>query len=187
MVSPQELQVWDVISNMQIGPNLTCFDNFHLAMFQNDNRGIISETENDYDVLFEWPPLQKLIDKTSELVRNRLFTEDEKKKYYLFGENPAEDQDFEEQGSPLGSWKVDHANKSDEAKEIIYSLVADIGNHPYYNTYKCAERIFRFCQSMLSFTDLENPDMKKQEREQILELYIMGIISKDQMKEKLNQ
>jgi hypothetical protein len=84
-----------------------------------------------------------------------------KKKYYLFGENPAEDQDFEEQGSPLGSWKVDHANKSDEAKEIIYSLVADIGNHPYYNTYKCAERIFRFCQSTLSFTDLENPDMKK--------------------------
>lgn len=83
MVSPQELQVWDVISNMQIGPNLTCFDNFHLAMFQNDNRGIISETENDYDVLFEWPPLQKLIDKTSELVRNRLFTEEEKKKYYL--------------------------------------------------------------------------------------------------------
>jgi hypothetical protein len=83
MVSPQELQVWDVKSNMQIGPNLTCFDNFHVAMFHNDSQGIICETENDYDVLFEWPPLQKLIDKTSELVRNRLFTEAEKKRYYL--------------------------------------------------------------------------------------------------------
>lgn len=82
-LSRTELKVWDVNSNMRIGPNLTFFDRFYHAMFLKDGRGIVCETENDYDLIFDWLPLQELIDKTQEQVKNRQFTEDEKKKYYL--------------------------------------------------------------------------------------------------------
>lgn len=53
-------------------------------MFIKDGRGIVSETERfDYDVVFEWEPLQELIDRTRVQVRNRQFTDDEKRRYYL--------------------------------------------------------------------------------------------------------
>lgn len=52
-------------------------------MFLKDGRGIICETDNDYDVIFDWLPLQELIDKTRKQVENRKFSEEEKKKYYL--------------------------------------------------------------------------------------------------------
>lgn len=82
-MSPEEIKVWDVNSNLQIGPTLTCFDNFYQAMFLKDGRGIVCETENDYDIIFDWLPLQELIDRTREQVKNRKFAEAERKKYYL--------------------------------------------------------------------------------------------------------
>lgn len=54
-----------------------------MFMFLKDGRGIVAETEKDYDVLFDWLPLQELIDKTREQVKDRQFTEEEKKRYYL--------------------------------------------------------------------------------------------------------
>lgn len=82
-LTPSELKVWNVESGIQIGPSLTCFDDFFRVMFQDNGRGIICETEKDYDIIFEWLPLQELIDKTREQVKNRKFTETEIKKYYL--------------------------------------------------------------------------------------------------------
>ena len=82
-LSPNELKVWDVNNDLQIGPDLTCFENFYQAMFLKDGRGIICETENDYDLIFDWLPLQELIDKTREQVSNRHFTPEERMKYYL--------------------------------------------------------------------------------------------------------
>lgn len=82
-ISPTELKVWNIENDIQIGSVLTCFDNFSYAMFLKDGRGIICETENDYDVIFDWLPLQELIDKTRKQVKNRKFSEEEKKKYYL--------------------------------------------------------------------------------------------------------
>jgi len=82
-LSPTELKVWDINNDRQIGPDLTCFDNFHQVMFLESGRGIIAETENDYDVLFDWLPLQELIDKTREQVKEREFSPEERRKYYL--------------------------------------------------------------------------------------------------------
>lgn len=82
-ISPEEITVWDINSNLQIGPTLTCFENFFKAMFLKDGKGIVAETENDYDIIYDWLPLQELIDKTREQVKNRKFTESEIKKYYL--------------------------------------------------------------------------------------------------------
>lgn len=82
-ISKEEIKVWDVNSNQQIGSTLTCFENFYQAMFLKDGKGIVCETENDYDIIFEWLPLQELIDRTREQVKNRKFTEAERKKYYL--------------------------------------------------------------------------------------------------------
>lgn len=82
-ISPEEIKVWDVNTNQQIGPTLTCFENFYQAMFLKDGTGIVCETENDYDIIFDWLPLQELIGKTREQVKNRKFTETEIKKYYL--------------------------------------------------------------------------------------------------------
>ena len=82
-LSPTELKVWNIENDIQIGPTLTCFDNFEQVMFLKDGRGIICETKNDYDVIFDWIPLQELIDKTRKQVKNRKFSKEEKKKYYL--------------------------------------------------------------------------------------------------------
>ena len=82
-LSPSELNVWDVGSGIQMGPCLTCFDDFFRVMFLDNGRGIVAETENDYDIIYDWLPLQELIDKTREQVKNRKFTEAEIKKYYL--------------------------------------------------------------------------------------------------------
>lgn len=82
-MSKEEIKVWDVNSNQQIGSTLTCFENFYQAMFLKDGRGIVCETENDYDIIYEWLPLQELIDKTREQVKNRYFTPEERKNYYL--------------------------------------------------------------------------------------------------------
>lgn len=82
-LSPTELKIWNISNNRQLGPKLTCFDNFHQVMFLKSGRGIIAETENDYDIIFDWLPLQELIDKTQEQVKDRKFTEEEKKRYYL--------------------------------------------------------------------------------------------------------
>lgn len=83
IVAPSELKVKDVNSGIQIGPSLTSFDDFERAMFLKDGNGIIAETEHDYDIIFDWLPLQELIDKTREQVKNREFTLEERKKYYL--------------------------------------------------------------------------------------------------------
>lgn len=77
------LRIMDVNSNLQIGPDFTFFEDFDRVTFTENGRGIICESERDYDVLFEWVPLQELIDKTREQLKNRQFTEDEKKRYYL--------------------------------------------------------------------------------------------------------
>lgn len=81
--SAKELKVWDVNSNVQLGPDITFFDDFFQVMFLENGSGIICETENDYDIIFEWLPLQELIDNTREQVKNRKFTDTERKKYYL--------------------------------------------------------------------------------------------------------
>lgn len=82
--SANVLRVWDVKSKIQMGPDYTFFDDFFRVMFIKDGRGIVSETERfDYDVVFEWEPLQELIDRTRVQVRNRQFTDDEKRRYYL--------------------------------------------------------------------------------------------------------
>ena len=81
--SEKELKVWDINSNVQLGQDITFFDDFYQVMFTENGRGIICETEKDYDIIFEWLPLQELIDKTRKQVKNRKFTETEIKKYYL--------------------------------------------------------------------------------------------------------
>lgn len=65
-----------MVSAQRIGKNL-------LTLYQNDGKGIVCETKNDYDIIFEWLPLQELIDKTREQVKNRQLTPEERKKYYL--------------------------------------------------------------------------------------------------------
>lgn len=77
------IRVWDINRNIQLGPDLTCFEDFSDFMFLPDGRGIIAETEKDYDVIFDWEPLQELIDRTRTLVSYRQFTKEEKKKFYL--------------------------------------------------------------------------------------------------------
>lgn len=81
--STKELKVWDVRSHLQLGPDLTCFDDFYDVLFTDDGRGIVTETRDDHDVLFDWKPLQELIDETREQVKNRQFTDAEIKRYYL--------------------------------------------------------------------------------------------------------
>lgn len=83
IVTPSKLKVKEVNSDIQIGPSLTFYDDFDRAMFLKDGTGIIAETENDYDVFYDWLPLQELIDKTREQVKTREFTPEERKKYYL--------------------------------------------------------------------------------------------------------
>ncbi len=82
-VSAKEIKVWDVDSNIQMGMDFTFFDDFWEVMFLESGRGIIAETEEDYDVLFDWIPLQELINNTQEQMKDRQFTDDEKKRYYL--------------------------------------------------------------------------------------------------------
>jgi WD40 repeat protein len=77
------LRIMDANTNLQIGPDFTFFEDFDRVTFSENGRGIICESERDYDVLFEWEPLQELINKTREQVKNRQFTETEKKLYYL--------------------------------------------------------------------------------------------------------
>lgn len=81
--SAKEIKVWDVDSNVQMGMDFTFFDDFWEIMFLESCRGIIAETEKDYDVLFDWVPLQELINNTQEQMKGRKFTDDEKKRYYL--------------------------------------------------------------------------------------------------------
>lgn len=81
--SENELKVWDVNQYLQLGQDITSFDDFYDVMFTKNGRGIIAETKDDYDILFDWLPLQELIDKTREQVKKRQFTDTEKKKYYL--------------------------------------------------------------------------------------------------------
>ena len=124
---------------------------------------ILNEEERDTLAQYVW----KLCDDNRTIfkyIREEDLIEERKKKYFLFGENSEEDQYFEEQGVSLGGWRIKETDINDtaeEAKEIIYSLVADIGNHPYYNTFKRAERIFQICKDAPCLIDLENPDMKK--------------------------
>ena len=77
------LTVFDAQTNIQLGTPLTFFDDFDYAMFTKDGRSIIAETKHDYDVMYEWIPLQELIDRTRTLIANRPFTPEEKKRYYL--------------------------------------------------------------------------------------------------------
>jgi WD40 repeat protein len=81
--SKTEIKIWDVNSNIQLGPDITFWDPFYKVEFSQDGRNIITETENDYDLLIEWEPLQELINKTAEQMASRHFTELEKKKYYI--------------------------------------------------------------------------------------------------------
>lgn len=79
----KEIKVWDVETSMQLGMDLTCFEDFNNVMFSKDGRIIIAETENDYDVAYDWLPVQELIDKAKQQVNSRQFTDAEKKKYYI--------------------------------------------------------------------------------------------------------
>ena len=81
--SAKELKVWDVNSHMQLGKDLTAFEDFYMATFPNSGGGIVAETKSDYDVMFDWEPVQDLIDKIRAQVINRQFSEEEKKRYYL--------------------------------------------------------------------------------------------------------
>ena len=78
-----ELKVWDVNTNVQLGLDLTTFDDFYKVVFLDNGRGILSETEKDYDILFDWEPLQELINRTRMQIGKRNFTELEKRRYYL--------------------------------------------------------------------------------------------------------
>ena len=77
------LTIFDVQTNIQLGTPLTFVDDFDYAMFTKDGRSIIAESKKDYDVLYEWLPLQELINNTRALIANRPFSLEEKKKYYL--------------------------------------------------------------------------------------------------------
>jgi hypothetical protein len=81
--SKLELKVWDTKSNTQIGSDMTFFDHFFRVMFTNDGKGIIAETKDDYDVWFDWMPIQELIDKTQSEIGSRQFSDSEKKRFYL--------------------------------------------------------------------------------------------------------
>jgi hypothetical protein len=100
-------------------------------------------------------------------IRKADIIEAKKNKYFLCSKNSDEDQDFEknedfeEQGFSLGEWRIANTDELDEAKEILCALAADIGNHPYYGTYKRAEQIFQFCKETLYLMDLGNPEMKR--------------------------
>ena len=78
----------------------------------------------------------------------------------------AEEEDFSEKSSDyLGEWRRRDADDLNDilenAKKIIYSLVASISTHPYYNSFKCAERVFQLFQDAPYLIDLEDPDEKK--------------------------
>lgn len=81
--SAKELKVWSVDYNMQLGADIIPFDDIYRMKFMEDGKGIVIETERDYDVLYEWPSLCELLSLTCENVAAREFTEEEKKKYYL--------------------------------------------------------------------------------------------------------
>lgn len=77
------LKVLDANNKLQIGPSFTLPYDIYEFMFLKSGRGIITETERDYDILIDWLPLQELINETREQVKTRHFTEDEKKRYYI--------------------------------------------------------------------------------------------------------
>lgn len=77
------MKVWRVDHNMQLGPDIVPFDDIYRMKFMEDGKGIVIETESDYDVLYEWHSLNELLSLTFENVVTREFTEEEKKKYYL--------------------------------------------------------------------------------------------------------
>lgn len=81
--SAKELKVWDVGSGLQLGMDLKCFDDYHDVMFLENGRGIVAETEKDYDVLFDWVPLQELIEQVRQQVGDRQLTPEERRRYYL--------------------------------------------------------------------------------------------------------
>lgn len=83
----------------------------------------------------------------------------EKKSNFFCGENSEEDQIFEFPGFSDGGWRV--KNISDQAKEMIYSLVASIRDDPYYHTSKRLERLCQFIKAAPGRLDLENPDIKR--------------------------
>ena len=72
--------------------------------------------------------------------------------------------DPEEYELPFGKWisknSDDLNDVLEEANEIVYSLVAEIKEYPYYDTYKRAERVLQLCQKSSDLINLENPDMK---------------------------
>lgn len=82
-VADNEMKVWDILHNVQIGPDILIFEEFFDVMFTADGKGIIAETKSDYDIMFEWKPLQELIDHVRRQIGERQFTEEEKKRYYL--------------------------------------------------------------------------------------------------------
>lgn len=81
--SKQELKVWDVGSCIQLGMDICLFDKICMVKFTDDGRGIITETERDYDILIDWEPLGELLDRVQKSLNNRQLTELEKKEYYL--------------------------------------------------------------------------------------------------------
>ena len=81
--SKKEIKVWSVEHHLQIGQDITFFEDIYFAQFTENGEGIMVETENDYDIIYDWKPLDKLIAQTREELEGREFTEEEKKKYYL--------------------------------------------------------------------------------------------------------
>lgn len=75
------IRVWDVGTGSLL---LTLYDNkkTHMACFSQDGKNIIAVSDGTIRV-WEFPPLQQLIDVTRERFKNRPLTPEERRKYYL--------------------------------------------------------------------------------------------------------
>ena len=149
------------------GEEMKQVDNYDIRNPENSRKWDILNTEEREQLAgYIWQLYED--DQTIKKYTRKVdITEARENKYCLFSKNSDEDPDFEkdgdfeEQGFSLGEWRIANTDELDEAKEILLSLAADIGNHPYYETYKRAEQIFQFCKETLWLMDLGNPETKR--------------------------
>ena len=77
------IKVWDIKSGQSLlSMDLNPFNNIIRAVLNEDGRHIVSSSNNKI-MIWEFLPLQDLIDQTRERFKDRPLTPEERRKYYL--------------------------------------------------------------------------------------------------------
>ena len=81
--SDNTISVWEVGSGKEVERFVVNTSNVWKVGFYSDGNRIVATTINGSSLIFEFSPLQKLINKTRDRFKNRLLTIEERKRYYL--------------------------------------------------------------------------------------------------------